>query len=234
MKVKSSSSKSRNLRSRRRLLSTSGSDSRSNRGQPKSNFDYTKLSPSLNYDTPKSGKGLRVRSIATADENGKIRTVYYGKNRPVIDGPADSEFLNDGNSNSTNPDIEDKTKSQDVQNQNSGLTKERKNLRIVEGERLTPEGDVVNPSKLTPTGRSLVRITKDRRAASLLQSRYEDKDKNFLPAYSVRQIGKKDKHTLQMLKRLGKNVTKYTQLTENEQLQVDITIVEALLAHPDT
>ena len=131
MKVKSSSSKSRNLRSRRRLLSTSGSDSRSNRGQPKSNFDYTKLSPSLNYDTPKSGKGLRVRSIATADENGKIRTVYYGKNRPVIDGPADSEFLNDGNSNSTNPDIEDKTKSQDVQNQNSGLTKERKNLRIV-------------------------------------------------------------------------------------------------------
>ena len=96
---KSSSSKSRNLRSRRRLLSTSGSDSRSNRGQPKSNFDYTKLSPSLNGGTPKSGKGLRVQSIATTDENGEIRTIYYDKDRPIIDGPADSEVLNDGNSN---------------------------------------------------------------------------------------------------------------------------------------
>ena len=37
-----------------------------------------------------------------------------------------------------------------------------------------------------------------------------------------------------MLEKLGKNITKYNELPENRQLQIDLTIVEGLLAHPDT
>ena len=44
----------------------------------------------------------------------------------------------------------------------------------------------------------------------------------------------KDKHTRQVLKKLGKNVTRYNELPVNKQRQIDFAIVEALLAHPDT
>lgn len=37
-----------------------------------------------------------------------------------------------------------------------------------------------------------------------------------------------------MLEKLKKNITKYNELPENKQLQIDLTIVEGLLAHPDT
>ena len=76
--------------------------------------------------------------------------------------------------------------------------------------------------------------TKNRRAAPLLQSKYEDKDKEFLPAYGVQQIVKKNKHTLEVLEELGKNVTQYNELPEDRKFLVDLTIVEGLLAHPDT
>lgn len=44
----------------------------------------------------------------------------------------------------------------------------------------------------------------------------------------------KDKHTREVLKELGKNVTQYNELAVNKQRQIDFTIVEKLLAHPDT
>jgi hypothetical protein len=67
-----------------------------------------------------------------------------------------------------------------------------------------------------------------------LQSKYEDRDKEFLPAYSIQQIEKKNKHTLEVLQKLGENITKYNELSQNKKLQIGLTIVEELLAHPDT
>lgn len=55
-----------------------------------------------------------------------------------------------------------------------------------------------------------------------------------MPASGIQQVANKDKHTLEMLEKLGKNITKYNELPEAKQLQIDITIVERLLAHPDT
>ena len=83
-------------------------------------------------------------------------------------------------------------------------------------------------------GRSVTDKTKDRRAAPLLQSQYEDQDKEFLPAYSPQQLADKDKHSREALAALNKNITQYTALPENRQYLVDITLVEGLLAHPDT
>ena len=55
-----------------------------------------------------------------------------------------------------------------------------------------------------------------------------------MPAYGIQQVVNKDKHTLEALEKLGKNITKYNELSEDKQLQIDLTIVEGLLAHPDT
>ena len=226
---------------RRRLLSIQGSNSnsRSNSRQQIPNYGYM---PSINDNIPKIGRGLRVRSIATTDENGEMKTIYYNKDGQIIDGPDESKFLNDvdlardGSPNPTDQHIQSETKSQaeDAHNQNSRLTKARNNLTPVKDDKLTSEGDFINPSELTPKGRSDVDNTKDRRAAPLLQSRYEDRDKEFLPAYSIQQVVNKDKHTLEVLEKLGKNITKYNELPEAKQLQIDLTIVERLLAHPDT
>lgn len=130
--------------------------------------------------------------------------------------------------------IDQQIQSEGVNNQNSGLTKARNNLTPVQDDKLTPEGDFVNPSKLTSKGRSIINKTKDRRSAPLLQSRCEDRDKEFLPAYSIQQIENKNKHTLEVLQKLGKNITKYNELPQDKQLQIDFAIVEGLLAHPDT
>lgn len=128
---KTSSGKAPNLR-RRRLFSISGSDSHScsNFGQQTPNPGY-KSAPSLNDNRPKSGRGIRVRNITKTDENNKTQIIYYDKNGQIIDGPAESEFLNDvdlasdGSTNPTDQHIQSETKSQteDVHNQNSGLTK---------------------------------------------------------------------------------------------------------------
>jgi len=193
--------------------------------------------PSEEQIQPKPGRGLRVRSIATTDENGEIKTIYYDK-----DGPDESKFLDDvdlardDSPNPTDQHIQSETKSQaeDAHNQNSGLTKARNNLTPVKDDKLTSEGDSINPSELTSKGRSVIDKTKDRRAAPLLQSRYEDRDKEFLPAYGIQQVANKDKHTLEVLEKLGKNITKYNELPESKQLQIDLTIVEGLLAHRDT
>lgn len=198
--------------------------------------------PSVNDNRPKSGRGIRVRSITTTDENGELKIISYNKDGQIIDAPTDSKFLDeidlvsDDSQNPTDKQIQSKTKSQteDVQNQNYGLTKARNNLTPVQDDRLTPEGDFVNPSQLTPKGRSIIDKTKDRRAAPLLQSRYQDNDKKFLPTYSIQQIVNKEKHTLEVLEKLEKNITKYNQLSADKQLQIDLTIVEGLLAHPDT
>nr|UVG41862.1 hypothetical protein [Navicula tsukamotoi] len=99
---------------------------------------------------------------------------------------------------------------------------------------MTPEGDLINSSELTSKGRSIIDKTKDRRAGPLLQSKYENKNKKFFPAYGMHQTANKDKHTVQVLEKLGKNITKYNELSEFRQLQVDVTIVEDLLAHPQT
>jgi len=93
---------------------------------------------------------------------------------------------------------------------------------------------LVNPSQLTSKGRYVIDKTKDRRAAPLLQSKYEDRDKEFLPAYSPKQLTNKENHTLEVLEELNKNITKYNELPENERSQIGFTIVEGLLAQPDT
>lgn len=224
----------------------SGSDShsRSNSGQQlqnPANPGY-KSAPSVNDNIPKSGRGIRVRSIATTDENGELKIISYNKDGQIIDGPAESKFLDDvdlvsdGSQNPTDQQIQSETKSQteDVHNQNSGLTKARNNLTPVQDDKLTLEGDFVNPSQLTPKGRSVIDKTKDRRATPLLQSMYQDNDKEFLPTYAIQQIANKEKHTLEVLEKLEKNITKYNELPEDKQSQIGLTIVEGLLAHPDT
>lgn len=198
--------------------------------------------PSEEQIQPKPGRGIRVRSIATTDENGESKTIYYDKDGQIIDGPDESKFLDDvdlvrdDSPNPTDQHIQSETKSQaeDAHNQNSELTKARNNLTPVKDDKLTSEGDSINPSELTSKGRSVIDKTKDRRAAPLLQSRYEDRDKEFLPAYGIQQVANKNKHTLEVLEKLGKNITKYNELPESKQLQIDLTIVEELLAHTDT
>lgn len=39
---------------------------------------------------------------------------------------------------------------------------------------------------------------------------------------------------LKVLKKLNKNITKYYESSKTERLKIDITIIEGLLAHPDT
>ena len=39
---------------------------------------------------------------------------------------------------------------------------------------------------------------------------------------------------MEVLNKLGKNITTYNELPEDTRLQVDLTVVESLLAHPDT
>ena len=87
---------------------------------------------------------------------------------------------------------------------------------------------------MTPAGRSFIDWTKNRQAGPLLQSRYENKDKEFFPAYSTKQLAEKNKHTYEILQKLGKNVTKYNELSKNEKLRVDVTIVEELLGQSDS
>ena len=111
---KPSSTKRPNLR--RRLLSIPGSDSHSRQQIP--NSGYKKSAPSMNDNIPKSGKGLRVRSIAKTDENGEMETIYYNKDGQIIDGPAESKFLDDVDlasdvsPNPTDPHIQSETKIQ--------------------------------------------------------------------------------------------------------------------------
>ena len=203
--TKTSSGKAQKLR-HRRLFSIKNPNSPFNSGQQTPNPAYRRSAKALNNNKPKSGRGIRVRSIAKTDENGKMKTIYYNRDGQI----------------------------EEVHHQNSGLTKARNNLTPIEDDRLTPEGDFVHPSQLTSKGRYVIDKTKNRRAAPLLQSKYEDKDKEFLPAYSIPQITKKDNHTRQILEKLGKNLTQYDELPKNKQLEIDLTIVEELLAHPDT
>ena len=156
-----SSSKKKNHPSLRcRLLSIQGSNSR----QQIPNYGYM---PSINDNTPKIGSGLRVRSIATTDKNGEIKRNYYNKDGKIIDGLAESKFLDDVDLTSDvspNP-TEIKSQSGDVHIQNSGVIKARNNLTPVQDNKLTPEGDFVNPSQLTAKGQSVIDKTKDCRAA---------------------------------------------------------------------
>lgn len=139
-------------------------------------------------------------------------------NKQIIDGPAESKLLD----------------TETVHNKNSSLIKARNSLTPVQDNNLTPEGYFVNPSQLTSNGRYVINKTKDRRVSPLLQSRYEEKNKEFLPVYSIRQLENKNKHTIEALKELGRNITKYNKLPKDKSLKVDLTIVEELLAHPDT
>jgi hypothetical protein len=72
------------------------------------------------------------------------------------------------------------------------------------------------------------------RASPLFQSQYEDRAHKFFPAYGPKQLREKSYHTVELLKKLEKNVTLYTQLPESKQAIIDLTIVEELIAHPDT
>ena len=130
--TKTSSGKAPKLR-KRRLFSVKNPKSPFNFGQQTPNPTYRKSAPSLNDNRPKSGRGIRVRSIAKTDENGEIKTTYYNRDGQIIDEPAESKFLNDGDlarddrTNSTDQQIQSETKNQteEVHHQTFGLTKAR-------------------------------------------------------------------------------------------------------------
>ena len=156
--TKTSSGKAPNLR-RRRFLSLPGSNSRFNSDQqlPNPGYSYKKQTPSLNEHKPKPGRGIRVRNIATTDENGEMKTIYYNKDGQMIDRLDESKFLNDvdlardGSPNPTNQHIQSETKSQaeDAHNQNSRLIKARNNLTPVKDDKLTSEGGFINSLELS-------------------------------------------------------------------------------------
>ncbi len=227
--TKNSSSKA----PRRRLLSVSRSRSnqRFNSGQ---NPGYQKPVPSLNDNQPKPGKGLRVRSIVTKDENGEMKTISYNQNGELINQLDESKLNNSPTSTDQHIQSETKNQAENAQNPNSRLMKARSHVTPVKTDKLTSDGDVRNRSELTSDGRNFVDKTKTRRAGPLFQSRYEDKDSKFSPVYGLGELQKKNEHTLEVLEKLGKNITRYNELSKGMQLEVDMTIVEGLLAHPDS
>ena len=66
-------------------MSLPGSNSRFNSDQqlPNPGYSYKKQTPSLNEHKPKPGRGIRVRNIATTDENGEMKTIYYNKDGQI-------------------------------------------------------------------------------------------------------------------------------------------------------
>jgi len=55
-----------------------------------------------------------------------------------------------------------------------------------------------------------------------------------MPIYYIKQIENKEKHTLEVLKALKKNITDYKELPATKRSEISIKIVEELLAHLDT
>ena len=55
-----------------------------------------------------------------------------------------------------------------------------------------------------------------------------------MPAYSTEQVPRKEKHGREILGQLKANMTQYNKISKHKQLQLNIDIVENLLAHPDT
>lgn len=160
------------------------------------------------------------------------------KNKQKLNQPDKSKFVNDENlENSINPNNKSETTNEikKVNNANTGLIHQvRKNLIVVEDKNLTSDGNFTNRSQLTSKGLYFVDNTKDRRAGPLLQSKFEGTDKQFLPVYSLKQIELKNKHALELLEKLNKNITKYNELPAIKRWQLDISTMEKLIAHPDT
>ena len=67
-----------------------------------------------------------------------------------------------------------------------------------------------------------------------MQSKYESKNDNFFPVYSLSQTYRKAKHTLGILVKLGKNITRYLELPEAKQTAIDMSITERLVGHSGT
>lgn len=187
-------------------------------GDPSGNAGGGETSESINSPLPKSEELKFVeRAHYTSDKK--------NKNKEECD--LDEQELNDRQSETKN-----QTEDEDVQN--SSLTRARKSITYVEDDSLTPEGQFVHQSQLTSDGRYLLKVTKDRRVAPLLQSKYENSEEKFHPAYSPKQLTKKDKHTLELLKKLNKDVEEYNALSDNEKRGFDLDVVEDLLAHPES
>ena len=227
-----------NTNLRRRLFEISGPVKKGT--HQGSGLGYRKSQGSVLSDNePKFGRArIKVKSIATVDENGNPTTIYYDKDGNITNIPPESEFfVNDDGvnlSSDSNSNLTDQSISSETENENSGLTKARNQLDLVTDDRLVAEGDVLNPSRLTTEGRKVVDKTKTRRIASLVQSQFEDRENQVFPVYSIQQILKKDEHIIQVLEKLNENITRYNELPLNNQAQVGINIVESLLAHPDT
>lgn len=203
----SSSTKRPNLR--RRLLSIPGSDShsRSNSGKQIPNPGYKKPAPSLNDNIPKSGRGLRLRSIATMNKDGEVEKTYY----PTT----------------TTENLKNNAKK-------AKLTKVRNKLVMVQDDKLTLDGEVVDFLKLSPDGKGFVISTKARITSPLLQSRYEETKQNFRPVYSPKQSQRKRLHRIQLLQKYGANITAYNQFEDSHKAAVHFDVVDRLLGHPDT
>ena len=68
----------------------------------------------------------------------------------------------------------------------------------------------------------------------MIQSNYEDETNDFKPAYSVKQVQKKD-HTGEVLETGGKmSQSDFDKLPADEKLVLKLLSKEELLAHPDT
>jgi hypothetical protein len=118
-------------------------------------------------------------------------------------------------------------------------TKNKKSskLTIVEDQNLLPDGSLKlnKQGKLTEKSKKVDYLTRSRRIQPLIKSSFEDSNKNFHPAYSGQQVWvKTKKHTVELLKKLNANITKFLKYSENTQVKVSIGIIERLLDHPDT
>ena len=119
-----------------------------------SGLGYRKSQGSVLSDNePKFGRArIKVKSIATVDENGNPTTIYYDKDGNITNIPPESEFfVNDDGvnlSSDSNSNLTDQSISSETENENSGLTKARNQLDLVTDDRLVAEGDVLKPVEL--------------------------------------------------------------------------------------
>lgn len=122
------------------------------------------------------------------------------------------------------------------QNTAKKTTKENKNLQRVEDPNLSEDGIYDGPSSLTPKSRALEQKTRQRRTTPVIKSNFEDKTKNFSPAYAVGQLFKKDGHIIEIIGKADGPlaVAEYGNLNLQQRAKVAVGMLEKLLEHPDT
>lgn len=202
---------------------------------------------SLEDNNPKKGMRLRVRSMAKTNDDGETEIIRFDQNEKLNEETNKPAVLKDTDSSdnlSINPnEVEELSQEPTVEKanenskvKNSGLTQARKEVTVIDNDNtiIMPEGDFTNPSRLSLEGKKFIERTKCRRSSELIQSMFEDEEKEFFPVYAPKQCVGKDKHTPEILDKLKKNIQKYEQLPAEKKPSIHIYIVEKLLSHPDT